>query len=251
MYRIGFLGTGHIAAPMVRFLARTGHDITVSERNAETAAALKAAHGVAIAPNQEVLDQSEVVFLCLRPAVAPEVLEGLRFRPDHRIISVMAGVSLADLKGLCAPAEDFTVTIPLGYLERGGCPLPAYPDVDLLDRLFAPENTVFQVPDERALNMHFAICAMVPGLLDLMETGAEWLGAETGDTQCAAYYTTQVLSGFLATMGRAPGMLAQERDALATPGSISLQMTQALHEGGAHEALADALDGIRARLSGG
>lgn len=37
--RIGFLGTGHIAAPMARALARDGHTVTVSERNAETAAA--------------------------------------------------------------------------------------------------------------------------------------------------------------------------------------------------------------------
>ncbi|GHG81546.1 NAD(P)-binding domain-containing protein [Pseudodonghicola xiamenensis] len=250
MYRIGFLGTGHIAAPMVRFLARTGHDITVSDRNAEIAAALEAGHGVAVAPNQKVVDGSEVVFLCLRPHLAEEVLQDIRFHPGQRIVSVMAGISLDRLKTLCAPAGDITITIPLGFLEQGGCPLPAYPSSDILDRLFEPENTVFEVPDERALNMHFAICAMVPGLLDLMATGAEWLGHETGEPEKAEFYTTQLFSGFLAAMTRKPGALACKRDALATQGTISLQMTEGLQAGGVHTALTQTLDAIRDRLNG-
>ena len=250
MYQIGFLGTGHIAAPMVRFLARTGHDITVSDRNSDIAAALQAEHGVAVATNPEVVANSEIVFLCLRPHLAEEVLQQIAFRPDQKIVSVMAGISLAQLQTLCAPATDVTITIPLGYLEQGGCPLPCYPESHLLDRLFAPENPVFTVPDERSLNMHFAICAMVPGLLDLMQTGAEWLGTETGDPEGAEFYTTQLLSGFLAAMDRSHGALTRKRDGLATQGSISLQMTQALRDGGAHDALSGALNAIRDRLNG-
>ena len=248
---IGFLGTGHIAAPLARFLSRTGHDIAVSERNAETAAALAASHGATVGPNQAVIDRSEIVFLCLRPQIAEQVLKGLRFRPDHRIVSVMAGVPLAALKRLCAPATEITMTIPLGFLERGGCPLPAYPDAELIYRLFAPENPVIPVASERAFNMHFAICVMVPGLLDLMATGAGWLGEETGDADGAEFYTEQLVSGFLAAMAREPGTLAAERDGLASPGSLSLQMTEALHAGGAHVALRGALEAIGARLTDG
>ncbi|MDF1715702.1 MAG: NAD(P)-binding domain-containing protein [Antarcticimicrobium sp.] len=251
MSRIGFIGTGHIAAPMARFLARTGHDIIVSERNAEVAAALAETCGATVAPNQAVLDRAEVVFLCLRPQIAKAVLSGLTFQSGQRIVSVMAGISLADLGRLCAPARDITLTIPLGFLEQGGCPLPACPDGDLLERLFAPENPVIAVPDEHAFTLHFAICAMVPGLLDLIATGADWLAAETGDPEMAEFYTSQLVSGFLATIGRAPGTLAQERDALATEGSISLRMTRALQSGGAHDALRAALDGIGADLTGG
>ena len=251
MSRIGFLGTGHIAAPMARFLSRTGHSITVSERNAETAAALAEGIGATVAPNQAVLDRSEIVILCLRPDITAEVIGALTFRSDHRIVSVMAGWSLDDLRALCAPANDITLTIPLGFLEQGGCPLPAHPDGDLLERLFAPENPVIPVSDARAFTRHFAICAMVPGLLDLMATGAGWLGRETGDAEGAEFYTTQLVSGFLAAMERDPGTLARDRDALATEGAISLQMTEALRQGGAHEALRGALDAIGHRLDRG
>ncbi len=249
MNRIGFIGTGEIAAPMVRHLAAKGHEIAVTRRNAEISARLATDCGVLVDDPQGVIDRSDIVFLCLRPHPATEVLAPLGFRANQQIVSVMAGVSRADLTQLCSPATDITQTIPLGFLETGGCPLPALGNDRLLAQLFSPENPVVPVTGEAALNDHFAICAMVPGLLDLMATGAEWLGRRTGDTDGAEFYATQLLAGFLSSMDKSgAGRLAAERDALATEGTLSLQMTRALRDGGAHDALRDALSAIGARL---
>ncbi len=251
MSSIGFIGTGHIAAPMVRFLSQHGHQLTVSARNAETAAELAASHGVTVAENQAVLDASDIVFLCVRPHLAAEVLAPLRFRRDHRIVSVMAGVPLDSLARACAPATDITLTIPLGYLEQGGCPLPACPKADVLEALFAPENPVLEVADEAAFNMHFAVCAFVPGVLDLMATAADWLADHTKDPDQAARYTRQLLAGFLAALpDEGAAVLPTERDALATAGTLSLQMTDGLRAGAVHDALTATLTGIGDRLKG-
>jgi len=249
MARIGFLGTGHIAAPIVRHLARKGHAISVSRRGAALAAELARDCGVTVAENQAVVDASEVVFLCLRPHMAAEVLEALEFRAEQQAVSVMAGVGRDALSRLCAPCADFVQTIPLGYLETGGCPLAAFGNDSLLAELFAPENPVVKVASEAALNDHFAICAFVPGVLDLMATAGGWLGARTGEPDAAEFYTTQLLTGFLAAMRKGgEGRLADERDALATEGTLSLQMVEALRASGTHAALADVLDAIGARL---
>ncbi|WP_298917590.1 NAD(P)-binding domain-containing protein [uncultured Roseobacter sp.] len=250
MSRIGFIGTGHIAAPMVRFLAGKGHRLTVSDRNAAVAHALAQGHGVTVAPNQAVLDSSDVIFLCLRPQIAEAVLETLVFRENQQIVTVMAGVSLSRLRTLCAPASKIVATIPLGYLEQGGCPLPACPDAQLLGALFAPGNPVFAVADERALNMHFAVCAMLPGVLDLMATGAQWLAEDTGDAAQSDFYAAQLIGGYLGAMTKEAGALARERDALATKGTISLQMTQSLRAAGTHAALRDTMAAIGNRLGG-
>ena len=248
MSRIGFIGTGHIAAPMVRHLAAKGHNIAVTRRNEAVSAMLARDCGVMVAEPQAVLDASDIVFLCLRPHHAEAGLAHLRFREGQQIVSVMAGVPVDTLTRLCAPATDFVQTIPLGFLEQGGCPLAAHGNDVLLADLFAPENPVVKVPDEAALNAHFAICAMVPGILDLMATASGWLGQRSG-ADGAEFYTTQLMAGFLAAMekGRA-GRLAQERDALATEGTLSLQMTETLRDGGAHAALTRALDAIEKRL---
>ncbi len=249
MSRIGVIGTGHIAAPIARLMAAKGHDIHVTERNAEVSAGLKAELGVTIAAPQAVIDASDIVFLCLRPHIASDVLAPLNFHHGQQIVSVMAAVSKDQLATLCAPASDFVQTIPLGFLQTGGCPLAAYGNDRLLADLFEPENPVVKVADEAALNAHFAICAMVPGILDLMATGAGWLADQTGDKAGAEFYTTQLMSGFLATMEKGTaGQLATERDALATEGTLSLQMTDILQSEGAHEALRAALTAIGKRL---
>ncbi|WP_299944078.1 NAD(P)-binding domain-containing protein [uncultured Ruegeria sp.] len=249
MKRIGLIGTGHIAAPIVRLLASKGRDIYVTERNAQVSSALQAELGISVAPPQDVIDVSDIVFLCLRPQVAADILTPLTFRADQQIVSVMAAVPQSQLLTLCAPVSDFVQTIPLGFLQTGGCPLAAYGNDRLLTELFEPENPVVKVADEAALNAHFAICAMVPGFLDLMATGAEWLADQTGDKDKAEFYITQLMSGFLATMHKGQaGQLAAERDALATDGTLSLQMTDTLQSEGAHDALRAALTAIGKRL---
>ncbi|WP_171101763.1 NAD(P)-binding domain-containing protein [Ruegeria sp. HKCCD7255] len=249
MSRIGFIGTGHIAAPMARFLAARGHKVSVTRRNIDVSTELQRDIGAHVEDPQGVIDASGIVFLCLRPQVASDVLAPLSFRADQRIVSVMASVSAQQLAQLCAPASNFVQTIPLGFLENGGCPLAAYGNDSVLAELFEPENPVVKVADEAALNAHFAICAMVPGLLDLMASGAAWLGRTTGDDAGAEFYTTQFMAGFLANMDKgSAGRLAQERDDLATDGTLSLQMTETLRGHGAHDALRVALDAIGKRL---
>lgn len=249
MSRIGLIGTGHIAAPIARLMASKGYDLNITQRNAQVSSALRVELGARVGTPQEVINASDIVFLCLRPHIAEDVLSPLRFRADQRIVSVMAAVSQNQLSELCAPASDIVQTIPLGFLQTGGCPLAAYGNDRLLAELFEPENPVIKVTDEAALNAHFAICAMVPGLLDLMATGAGWLADQTGDKNGAEFYTTQLMSGFLATLQTGPaGQLAAQRDALATEGTLSLQMTDTLRSGGAHDALRNALAAIGKRL---
>ena len=54
--------------------------------------------------------------------------------------------------------------------------MAAFGNDRLLADLFEPENPVVKVADEAALNAHFAICAMVPGILDLMATRCQMAG---------------------------------------------------------------------------
>jgi len=248
--RIGFIGTGHIAAPMARALARDGQSVVVSERNAAIAAELVAAfEAISTLPNQGVVDTCDTVFLCLRPQLAESVISGLQFRADQRIVSVMAGIPAADLARWCAPAREISIMIPLGFLEQGGCPLAVYPTGDTITALFGEKNPVVAVTSEAALNSHFAICALVPGVLGMLETGAGWLAGKGGDPDDAALYTTQLVAGFLNAMGREAECLQAERDALATPGTLSLMMVDGLAKGGANIALRAALNSIDARLN--
>ena len=92
---LGFVGTGHIASALVEGLAQTAppdEGVIVSPRGREHAERLAARHPhVRVARgNQDVVDAADVVFLCVRPAVAREVLGELRFGAGQLLISLVA-----------------------------------------------------------------------------------------------------------------------------------------------------------------
>ncbi|MGY3438111.1 MULTISPECIES: NAD(P)-binding domain-containing protein [unclassified Marinovum] len=246
MAKVGFIGTGHISAPMARALARDGHSVTVSERNTEVSAALVAANlGIAVADNQGVVDASDVVFLCLRPAVWQAAVAPLDFRAEQQVVSVMAGVALADLAEACAPATRLSVTIPFGFIEQGGCPLPLVGDLAAVTTLFGGANTVLPQRDEAALRPHFAASTLVSAAYGLLETGAGWLADQTGDADAAEVYMSSLVAGILsnADLGRA-GRMAEEKAALASPNSLNRQMVEGLAAQGAYEGVPALLDRI-------
>ncbi len=246
MTRIGFIGTGHIAAPMARCLARAGHTVTVSERNRDTATTLvKTGLGIEALSNQEVLESSDIVFLCLRPPVWQDIVKDLIWRADHCVVSVMAGVSLGDLSRVCAPASNFSITIPYGFIENGGCPLPVAGDPSVLAALFGADNPILPQNDEAALVDYFAASALASGVLHMLEESSAWLAQRTGDADAAEIYVANLISGVLRELPKdRAGGLEAERRALATPGTLNLQMFEGLRRDGAFDRLPALLDRI-------
>ncbi|MFK7761810.1 MAG: NAD(P)-binding domain-containing protein [Roseobacter sp.] len=123
MSPIELIGSGHFATPMVRFLSARNRAVTVSERNAQTAAELAASHKVTVAFNQDVVEAIDIVFPALGSHCAMNDLAPLQFCAGQKIVLVMAGETLAQLCDLCAPVSEFSMTYPSGYLEHGRCPL--------------------------------------------------------------------------------------------------------------------------------
>lgn len=228
MALVGFVGTGEIASAMVMGLAGKGHQILVSDRNADRARHLaKTVKGVRVAPNAEVVAGSDIVILCLLARVAGEILAELPFRADHAVISAMVDVPLKKLRVLCAPATDIAITIPLPPIAKGGCPLPMFPASRALEMLFGDYNPVFAVRDEVALNAHFGATALCSPLLAQMIATADWLASHTGDKDKAETYVSSVIRAYL-TAAPAPGQLAADLHSLSTEGGLNATLRAAM-----------------------
>lgn len=223
--RIGFLGTGHIAAPMARALARDGHGVTVSERNADVAADLAASHAISVAPNQTVVDTSDIVFLTLRPAVWRGATRNLIWRADHRIVSAMAGVAIAEIAAACAPVTDISITLPLGHIEQGGCPLPVTPSSSPMVDLFGASNPIISLKNESDLAAYFATASTLTATLSVLIATSEWLAAETGAKGDAEAYARCLAASYLTAL---PQTMAEARAGLATPSTLSQTMLDAM-----------------------
>lgn len=246
MVSIGFVGTGEIAAAMVRGLRGQGRQILVSNRNAEMARRLANEEpGVQVASNHDVVAGSDVVFLCLLASVAKAVLPGPPFRSGQTVISVMVDMPLALLRAVCAPATDIAITIPLPPIAQGGCPLPVYPASLVLEDLFGERNIVLPLRDEQALSAHLGVSALCSPLLEQMITTANWLAGFTGDRDQAEAYVAAMIRSYLPERPR-PGELAGSLQKLSTEGGLNATLRKAMSPASAD--LVRGLDGFRTRL---
>ncbi|MBF9031680.1 NAD(P)-binding domain-containing protein [Rhodobacterales bacterium HKCCE3408] len=245
MASVGFIGTGHIAAPMARLAARNGHEVTVSRRSEDVSSDLAAAGlGIGVAENQEVVDASEIIVLSLRPAVWRDIASGLSFRADQRIVSVMAGVPRDDIAAACAPVTDISLTIPYGHLEHGGCPLPIWPGPEPVETLWGGANPVLPLGSEDDMTHVFHAGAVTSGVLMLLEAAARQMGEATGDAATAETYLTRLVGSYLLALPPEAGAIGDALSGLATPSTLNNTMLQHLRDAGADKAVAAAIDAM-------
>ena len=100
----------------------------LSPRNAERAQALAERHATVTvaADNQAVIDAADVVVLAVRPQDRA-VLGELRFN-QRPVVSLLAGVTHAELAPLVAPAREIRRAIPLPDVARRTGVTPIQPD---------------------------------------------------------------------------------------------------------------------------
>ncbi|WP_299351140.1 NAD(P)-binding domain-containing protein [uncultured Shimia sp.] len=238
--RIGVLGTGTIATAVVHGIADDGHNITVSERSAVNATSLAAAYAtVSIADNQAVLDHCDVVFLGLMAETAGHLLPDLTFRSDHRVISFMAGASLAQVTELVAPATAEAVMMPFPGIAHGGSPILAQGNTDLIEMIFGGKNSVFPVRDDKEMSAYLSAQAVLSPVARMVETASTWLGDRaTAPEQGEAFMRALVSSSL--EQSNCSDLI----EALNTPGGYNQRLRVHMEDSGQRAALTKGLDDL-------
>lgn len=252
--RIGFIGVGNIAAALVEGLCTSGLaglDIFLSPRNAARSAALAARypHVRRLGSNQEVLDQSEIVFLSVRPVIAPGVLKELQFREDHIVVSLIALLNYSELRELVRPAAQVSRAIPLPTVIRHNCPIPLFHAGAQVVQLFGHLGEPLLVHDEEQLHAIWSLTGLIAPLYELMADLSEWTM-----THGVAPATA---NAYVANLFQSLSYLAQTADPIdfremakhaTTPGGINEQAGKEIREKGAHNAWVNAVDGVLLRF---
>ncbi len=247
--RLGFLGTGTIASAAATSAAIDGFEITVSERSRARSAALAARFGtVAVAPNQDVVDRSDLVFIGVTAEQAPAALSELRFRADQSVVSFMADAPLARVAALVAPARAEAICIPFPFIAEGGSPLLVYPRAEALERVFGARHTLIALGSEADLGKYLAVQAVLSPVVKMLADAAERLGQATGDAAQAERFLRQLVGGaLLARPIEADGVLADMLQALNTPGGYNATLREFLAERGVYDALQDGFAALEKR----
>jgi len=177
---LGFIGAGAIASAIVTGLRTSGDPpsrIVLSPRNAATASDLAARFPevVVAESNQGVVDQCDTIVLSIRPNTAESLLQQLRFKESHVVISVVATFGLDRLCRMLAPARNVTRAVPLPSAAQRQSPTALYPADEAPLRLFRLVGRAFTVDTEEEFNALCTATAAIASYYAFAESIASWL----------------------------------------------------------------------------
>lgn len=252
--RLGFIGTGTIAAAMVEGLS-TGLDrsgILVSPRGAGTAADLASRFPAVrvAADNQAVVDGSDMVVLSIRPQIAEDVIRALRFRPGQQIVSLVAATPVATLRDWIGLDLLITRAIPLPFVAVRQGVTPVFPPDPRVMAMFDRLGTAVECRTEAEFDLFAVGSALMGSYFGLLETAQDWLIRQGLSPVASRTY----LAGLFASLGSVamanPGDFSALRDAHSTKGGLNEQMFHVFVQQNGAAALTSALDQVLARVRG-
>ena len=115
---LGFIGTGKIASSVITGICKSKisfKKILISPRNKSIAKKLKQKFKKVIVAknNQQIVDNSDWVFLSVTPTVGEKIIKELKFRSTQTVISFISTINLSQLKKSIKVKAKIIRAIPL------------------------------------------------------------------------------------------------------------------------------------------
>ncbi len=254
--KVGIVGVGTIAEALTHGLCAFGErraEILLSPRNEAITSRLALRYpDVSIAAdNQAVVDASEIVILAVRPQIAEEVLKALHFRPDQKIVSLIATFSVQRLSTLVSPAKDISRAIPLPPIADRQGPLTLYTQSDEIAHLLDGLGRLIRVEEETNLELASAATSLMGTYFGMMGAVDHWLiqGGFKPESSRAFVAELFFILAQAAEKRSEESFATLTRD-YSTPGGLNEQAWRELQAAGWGTQVQSALDLILDRIYG-
>ncbi|TWI87918.1 NAD(P)-binding domain-containing protein [Chitinophaga japonensis] len=252
--QIGFIGVGKITHAIVEGLCTSSIEnvqIYLSPRNEANARHLagKYTQVQRMESNQQVIDQSDIVFIALRPAVATEVLHALRFREEQMVVSLIPLLKETELLHAVAPATRITRAVPTPTVMQHSGPILLFHSNDTITQLFHHLGQPVEVSDEHQLHVLWTLTGLITPFYDLLHELHSWSVTNGVDTNTAQPYIAGLFQGLClaAQQDRSINFKALAQHA-ETPNGMNEQAGREIREKGAHQAYRVAADHLLKRF---
>lgn len=187
-YKIGFIGMGNLAQAIVRgWLEKKiipANHIYASNRTPGKLAKVSQELGIFTTPtNEEIVDAADILIISTKPQDLREAIEPLisSLRPNQIVISLAAGILLADLEKKAPQARWAKVLTNTPAIIHHGVVGYLVSDEDpgresLIEDLFSPLGTVFKLEDEEQAEAFVVSCSSGTGfILEFMTYFQDWI----------------------------------------------------------------------------
>ena len=251
--KLGFIGTGNIVSDVVTGISKSKIDykkIIISPRNKKKALNLKRKFKeISIAKNnQEVIDNSDWIFLGVLPKIGEKILPNLKFKKKQIVISFMSTPNYSKLKKMINKNLIIVRAIPMPPIRLGKGPVAIFPRNKKVKKFFNKIGTTIEIKDEKSSKNFWTISGTMASFYELLNMLTNWLIKKKVNKQDAQKYVTQLYSALaqLAASNTSKSLkyLVDEQ----TPGGLNWQGVNELRKSGYYKLLEKSLKNIHKRL---
>ena len=189
--KIGFIGTGHISKSVINGILGSKlkiDKIIISKRNSKISSQLrKKSKKIKIsADNQDIINQSNWVFLAVTPTVGNVILPKLKFKKGQTIVSFISTIKMAELKKFIKIKTKIIRAIPLPPISIRKGPVPIFPPDKQVRNFFNKLGTSVEIKNEKLSLNFWSTSSMMAPFYELLLTLSKWLvkkGINKSDSQ--------------------------------------------------------------------
>ena len=223
--KLGFIGAGHLASYTIAGLRRAGdqRDIILSPRNAEKAQQLSSQYNCSVAAsNQAVVDAADIVILAVRPPQALVVLSELTLRPEQCLISVVAGISVSQLRSAMLGGAEVCRSLIVSSAAYNKGAVSLYPANYLAQQLLGCLGEIVTLELEKDFDLSLAAMCANGWMYKLVESLEQPMLAAGMPPSAARKLVVQSIVGTMAHIENSPAMDLSEISAgIATDGTYT------------------------------
>ena len=177
---LGFIGTGKIASSVITGICTSKisyKKIIISPRNTKIAKGLKAKFKkITIAKtNQQIVDQSDWVFLSVTPSVGEKIIKNLKFKSKQTVISFISTITLSQLKKAIKVKAKIVRAIPLPPISFKKGPVPICPPNIKVKKFFNHLGTTVEIKKEKSSINFWTTSGMMAPFYELLRVMTDWL----------------------------------------------------------------------------
>ena len=253
--KLGFIGTGKIASSVITGICKSNilfNKILISPRNKKIAKNLKRNFNKIIIAkdNQEIIDQSNWVFLSVTPTVGNKIIKDLKFRSNQIIISFISTITLLELKKAIKVKAKIVKAIPLPPISLKKGPIPICPPNRKVKNFFDKIGSTIEIKDEKLSKNFWSISGMMASYYNILREMSDWLVKKGIKRKDAQKYITSL---FLALSQDAVVNSKKDLKFLVkesqTPKGLNEQGLKKMSKNGAYKSIVNTLNGIHKRLN--
>jgi len=253
--KLGFIGTGKIASSIITGICNSKISFTkilISPRNKKIASILKKNFKkVNIAKNnQEIVDNSNWIFLSITPTVGAKIIKELKFKSNQTVISLISTINLKQLKKSIKVKAKIVRAIPLPPISLKKGPVPICPPNKKVKEFFDKIGTTIEIKNEKSSINFWSTSGMMAPFYELLRVMTDWLIKRGVKRENAQKYITSL---FLALSEDAVIKSKKNLKYLVkesqTPKGLNEQGVKELTKAGFYKSLEKTLNSIHKRLN--